>query len=156
MLYKVKGGIGLKKLFFFFLTSFWATFIFYNSLQSGQDSAAISGRFVSLFYKIFKWFKISIEIEKLSYCIRKAAHMFEFFLLAVLVFPVFENKKCKYLFVLIFGLIIAVIDETIQMFIPGRMNSLLDIAIDFFGVFIAVLVHLLVCALRNKKNLNIN
>lgn len=139
--------IGLKKKSFIFLSLLWIAFIFYNSLQSAPESSEISGRFVKVLQYVLSWIGIIVDPSRLSLFIRKAAHLFEFFILTILAFPVVsDNKKCHVL-VFLYGIIIAIIDEMIQFFSPGRCSSAIDVLIDLGGVCGAIFFRLII----NKK-----
>ena len=111
---------------------FWAFLIFYFSsipnLKSGLDDA---------------W----------DIVLRKAAHIFEFAVLAILLLRVGLRKERKikrkyvYLVALVFGLIYAVLDEYHQTFVIGREGSVKDVLIDSLGVILGTGVYLAV-----KKN----
>ena len=45
------------------------------------------------------------------------------------------------------GLLTALTDETIQLFVPGRSGQVTDIWIDFFGVMTGLLVGLILLGL---------
>ena len=42
------------------------------------------------------------------------------------------------------GLLVAVIDETIQLYVPGRTSSTLDVLLDFSGVVSGLFVALVI------------
>lgn len=85
--------------------------------------------------------------------LRKAAHIFEFAVLAVLLIRVGLrqekgiNRKLVYIVALLFGVLYAMIDEYHQTFIIGRRGSLTDVFIDSLGVMLGTGVYLAV-----KKN----
>jgi VanZ family protein len=144
----------MRRVIFFFLSGFWTAFIFYNSLQPGSESAEISGRFVRLFGVIFDRLGIAYDHGSLSIIVRKAAHIFEFFVLALLLFQLFKDNKYRYLGVAVCGFTVAVIDETIQHFVPGRVGAIVDVAIDMGGVALALLLYLLIRTLFAKRTVN--
>lgn len=66
-----------------------------------------------------------------------------------------EKFKWKnIIFVLSFGLIVAIISELIQYFVPGRYGALIDILIDFSGYLlfsgIVCLVYILILKRKQK------
>ena len=130
----------MKKKLLITMTIIWILFIFFNSLQSGIVSAGASGRVVSIVYDVFSWIGIDIQIGTLSNLIRKLAHIFEYFVLAILVtlivFDMNITPKYKYIYSLAFPLLISIIDEFIQTFIPGRAGLVVDVLIDMIGVII--------------------
>lgn len=98
-----------------------------NSLLPGETSGEISGFFVS-FLSFFP------DPELAHTLIRKAAHFTEFALLGLLVgWHRRLDGKTIALACVGFGLCAACIDETIQLYSPGRASSLLDVWLDTAG-----------------------
>lgn len=97
--------------------------------------------------------------ELSSFIIRKLAHMFEFFILALLSFNViiqtrYYKKTYDYEIVLIqllFCLLIAGVDETIQVFVPGRAGMFSDVLIDLSGSLIMVMLIKISYLIRGYK-----
>lgn len=112
----------------------WCILIFYFSNQSGNISQSKSDIFVDLFSKIFNDLSYD-SLKNLSFLIRKLAHIFLYFILYLLSYNVFKNKKYSFLFCLIF----AITDEVHQYFIPGRSCEIRDILIDTIGAFLGYL-----------------
>ena len=80
--------------------------------------------------------------------IRKMAHFSEFAMLGfwmMLCVQVCWGHALKVLgWPLFAGLFIAVLDETVQRYVPGRASSTVDVLIDFAGSLVGVLVALLI------------
>lgn len=135
----------------------WISFIFFNSLQPGNASAASSGRIVTIFYDIFKWMGINVEFSVLSVWVRKLAHVFEYLVLTILVtilvFDSYIGIKYKTIYSLCSPLLVAIIDETIQTFIDGRAGMVEDVLIDSIGILIGFLFILLIKYIKSKKQL---
>lgn len=93
--------------------------------------------------------------------LRKLAHFTEFFFLGLwsaLYTVVFYRKKLSFFALMPFGMTIALLDETVQIF-SKRGSSVKDVWIDILGytsalflVLSAFLVFLLVRYMRNRKN----
>lgn len=111
-------------------------FIFANSLQQEEDSdrrseeiaTAISDMGLGLHYAL----------------VRKVAHFLEYTLLGLLALcclrvltPRLETQVTQ---PLLLGLVVALADETIQLFVPGRSGMVADIWLDFGGVIAGVLL----------------
>jgi VanZ family protein len=106
-----------------------------NSLNTGAESGAMSGR-------VLAWINALLRLEgsdaeTLHLAIRKMAHFTEFACLGTLLawlFGMMGEKKghlvCMPLFC---GLLAACVDETIQLFVPDRGPSLIDVWIDTAG-----------------------
>lgn len=87
----------------------------------------------------FSYDRVAFTRELVNF-IRKCAHALEFFLLASL-FMAFVRAvtgKTKQKFAALMSILFAFFDEFHQAFVPGRGPSLFDVAIDSFGVIIAV------------------
>ena len=52
---------------------------------------------------------------------------------------------------MIFGFVIALTDEIIQIFVPGRAFQLFDILIDVLGVLTGVIIGSIIMGLMAKK-----
>lgn len=83
--------------------------------------------------------------------LRKFAHAFEYACLGTEIFLLIRFNIKKYVSsAVLFGLSVAVIDETIQLFSEGRGSQIKDIWIDMLGFFIGTFITL--TFLRNVKN----
>jgi len=133
--------------------------IFTQSLLPADISAGQSGFIVDVLHPLVLNMGIQIDIDTFSFIIRKLAHFSEFFLLGVfwyLVYLKYTSKSKLILIVLIHGLITAIIDETIQLFVDGRSGEVMDVLIDFSGVLIAVLImHYIICRRKDITYENI-
>ena len=117
------------------------SFIWINSLMPASISSRQSGLIVNILYPPFKNL---IEVDKFSKIIRKLAHFTEFMLLGIIFSLYYLNKGINkyYLVTIIHGIIVAIIDETIQLFIPGRAGLITDVLIDTLGLIIGVIIIL--------------
>ncbi|NLM33259.1 MAG: VanZ family protein [Acholeplasmataceae bacterium] len=131
----------MKKKILIFLLVLWIAFIFYNSLQPGHISGANSGRFAYYAGKMLSALKIKFDYNVLAIVIRKLAHIFEFFVLSILFYLILQNYfifSIQTLFIFIFSVTIAMIDETIQLFVEGRSGSIVDVGIDTIGIVLGI------------------
>lgn len=87
--------------------------------------------------------------------IRKIAHMFEYFVLSLLIFnfsKILKIGKKKYCLTIGVCFIYSILDEFHQTFIRGRTGQLSDCLIDMTGVLIyTLLVYLVTKKRRNKE-----
>ena len=60
------------------------------------------------------------------------------------------NKNKFYLITLIHGLMVAIIDESIQLFVPGRSGLITDVFIDFSGVITGLLIVYIITIIKLK------
>lgn len=132
----------MKKKIFLALTILWTGFIFFNSAQIGDESAAMSGFFADIAKSILNAVGLGgINMETLSYAVRKIAHFTEFFVQSALLSAFVLEVKPKYrdavIYVLFFGLFTACCDELLQLFVEGRGSAVKDVFIDFSGTLCA-------------------
>lgn len=76
------------------------------------------------------------------YLLRKAAHVTEYFIFAVLLFLAFEcslSAKNAFLSTFLTGVLYAGFDEFHQLFISGRTGSIVDVGIDSVGLMLGLL-----------------
>jgi VanZ family protein len=110
-----------KKILFWFAVVLWLAVIFFLSSMKGSGTASYS---------------LVYFIE------RKFFHVLEYFILASLFYGAFLQsypKRQAVLFSLVCSLVYAFSDEWHQTFIFGREGAVRDIAIDFLGIFAAVI-----------------
>ena len=120
-------------------------FIWGNSLTSGEDSGNLSGG-------IMEWINTFLRLDAagadmLHWLIRKGAHFTEFACLGLLLTWLFgmmgEKKGHLFCMPLLFGMMAACMDETIQVFTPDRGPSPIDIWIDTCGVAAGITILLI-------------
>ena len=107
-------------------------FIWGNSMLSGEESGAISGGLLDWLVRTFPFLKWLPEIV-----LRKIGHFSEFGLLGFLLawFFLLQGQRGlhRLSMPLLFTVLIAVADETIQSFSLGRTPSVIDVWIDVAG-----------------------
>jgi len=83
------------------------------------------------------------NVELLETVIRKLAHLFEFFILGVLMINYLKNYNIKNYILISIAIcfIYACTDEIHQLFIPGRDGNIKDIFIDTIGSFIGIMSY---------------
>lgn len=130
------------------LISGWICFIFLRSLKSGDISAQESRWALDMIEALLP-FELSMQL------IRKLAHFVEFAVLGLLSWALYGSRAARlWQRLLIFFLttaFIALCDETIQLFIPGRASSVRDIWIDIFGALFGGAVAAALLLIRKSK-----
>lgn len=121
--------------------SIW--FIFQNSLEIAQTSSAQSQKVQQIVNDLAE----PMGMGPFSlHTVRKMAHFAEFSLLGfwfMLCLRVYTRHFVRHIsWPLLCGLLVAVIDETIQLYVPGRTSSTLDVLLDFSGVWCGLFVAL--------------
>ena len=134
LLFKV--FIILLRIIFTAAVAMCVAFIFYNSSQVAEVSSSMSGHFTILLNKALSY--LPVEIVLTEHIVRKLAHIAEFAMLGFLFtfcLRVYTKRLIAFsAWPLLFGLFIAVCDEFLQKFVPGRSSQIRDIFIDFIGV----------------------
>lgn len=146
----------MKKIILYSLLIIWMTIIFIFSNQKGNESTSSSSRFINTFIDIYE--KISNNKldnqkkeylnQKLSYPVRKLAHLTVYLILGVLICNIvllydLDIKKIILISIL-FCMMYAVSDEIHQMFVSGRDGRVLDVAIDTIGSIVGILFTLVI------------
>ena len=121
-----------------------------NSLVSGEDSGALSGGVLAFLGRLLP----VLMTETGHTLLRKAAHFSEFALLGLL-YGGRSALTCGKVPVhrMGFGLAVACIDETIQIFTPGRASSLTDVWIDTTGFALGIVVISVIHFYKTKHHL---
>lgn len=132
------------KYLFIIITFFVIGFIWWNSSKNGEESSGISQ---GVLYEIMQIFaRIGISTDITEHVIRKLAHFTEFTALGILLSidtVLFLKNMKQYVWIPLFiGLLVALIDETIQLFPIGRSSSVKDVWIDFSGVIFGTILLL--------------
>lgn len=118
----------MKRTIWLCLTFGCLVLIWGNSCLTAAESGEISGC-------MMEWQSQNLPglIEK-EYVLRKLAHFAEFALLGFFLTGTAESFGISRSVAPLFGVLLcACVDETIQVFVPGRGPSLIDVWIDFVG-----------------------
>lgn len=130
----------VRKVFRWILLALWFIFVIFLSCQSGDDSGGLSHWLAN---NIF-----GIRGEEFHAILRSFAHISIHFVLAVLMYLAayysYDNPRT---FATIIGLVVAISDELLQFYIPGRYPELIDIIYNVTGILTGVLL----CAMIAPK-----
>lgn len=149
---KSKGSWNRARTVWIVLTSIFVGFIFLQSSMTATVSHNESVGFLSVMNSLFS--SLGIKYEFTNDVIRKMAHFAEFFILGILVVMIIytytkaPSKKLTTVFFI--PLAVAVVDETIQLFVPGRAGLVWDIIIDFSGAVCGSLLMIFLLFLGRK------
>ena len=126
----------------------WIIFIFCRSLQPVDASRLESQWVLDLLQRLVP-LKLSMHV------VRKLAHFTEFAVLGCLAGLLFGGR-CRHLwtgllFAVMTGVITALCDETIQLFVPGRGGQLPDVWLDVAGAFTGAALVLVGRALWDRR-----
>lgn len=161
------------------LVILWMGVIFYNSSRTGIDSNTVSYKITNTIRteknalenkghevsaKKYSKLPTTKKDEKINLFIRKNAHAFEYFVLAIFtancLFVFFGLKgKRAVVYIAFICLLYAVTDEFHQMFVPGRTSLVSDVCIDFCGSILGMIIYYFfyyITAKYRKQYLNEN
>ncbi|MCF0133084.1 MAG: VanZ family protein [Blautia sp.] len=131
--------------------------IYSFSAQTGEVSGNLS---YEISYKIVEVkndllhtgkgeYELSLEADSIHHYVRKAAHMTEYFLLAIAVaFPLFVYRIRGIWLVIVAGIVcvgFAGFDEYHQSFVANRGPSIKDVGIDSIGAFLGIMLVQFFC-----------
>ena len=127
----------------------WIAFIFCRSLQPADMSTLESKWVLALLRRL-------IPFKLTEHFIRKLAHFTEFAVLGVLAGTLFGGR-CQhlwtgFLFAVMTGVITALCDETIQLFVTGRAGQIPDVWIDVAGATAGAVIALSVRAIWRRRS----
>ena len=149
-----------KKIIFAILTLLWVAVIFSFSLQPGEVSGSLSESFLQ---KVLEWFAPGIfekletmpqeQLDMWHMVLRKCAHFTEFAVLGVLSdLTLLQTKMSRrVLMTMAFCLVVASMDETLQLFVDGRVGRVVDVLIDGAGALSGSILIVVSVWLRSKK-----
>ena len=130
-------------------------FIWGNSAMPGDASGNLSDWVGAILSAISPF----LATEQGLHFLRKAAHFSEFAALGMTLSWLFamisQGLTKQFGLPLLCGAVAACIDETIQIFTPGRYSSIVDVCIDCSGVLTGILIFgiflLIIFKIRRKK-----
>ena len=149
------------------LVILWLGVIFFlssaNSADTNNQGAGVTKIIVTNTIKVTNYVHITnIElndenldkiIKDIHPVIRKLAHFGEFFILAILVLLMIRETNIKYYysFTILFCIIMAIFDETHQLFVEGRSGNLFDVIIDTTGCLSYIIINKIYNIIKIKK-----
>ena len=140
------GKYGMRRIVCLILLVLNLCFIWGNSFLDGEQSRAISDRVIAVLVEVFHIDYTGDGRDNepdMNFWVRKAAHAAEFaalgFLTALLTAEKGERMRDWILKALLFSVLAALTDETIQLY-HGRTSSVKDVWIDSGGVLAGVLL----------------
>lgn len=144
-----KGGVNMarKRIIRWILALIWLCLTMYLSMQSGKDSASVSGWLAQSFSHLIESVGISVDYSTFHVLVRKLAHFGVHLILALLIYRAFivtqNYQKSAILLTLFTCMVVAAFDEGIQSVSPGRAMMLGDMMINLFGVTCGTILGIL-------------
>lgn len=140
-------------------------FIFYMSSRPAGQSDEISLETTKTavgIWSLLPFFDWSAEsMQELAYMLnpimRKVAHFVEFAMLGISAFLTMKSrlvsKKIKSRIMIAWGYCatVAILDETLQLFVDGRHGSIEDVLLDSIGAIIGMVVFYILGHIRQKN-----
>ena len=121
--------------------------IFFNSSLPATESGKLSGCLAQFALQISQLLGVSLKGD-VEHTIRKLAHFLEFACLGLLWCKVFASfhisNRTSNGYILLICLLVAVVDEYIQLFSLGRDGKVMDVLLDFSGALCAWLWYRIV------------
>lgn len=129
--------------FWLICTALWMCFIFFQSALSADVSSTQSNSVL----EILKHFWPELNHTLL----RRLAHFAEYFVLGCCTLGMFFNTEgFKFSKPMLFCLLTATADETLQIYVAGRSSEIFDVWMDFGGALVGALLFWGILALRKK------
>lgn len=144
----------MKRCILYILLGLIVFFIWDNSMQNGGSSDGFSIFFAEAFAPIVNKLGFHGNIWTMNRIIRKLAHLTEFTILGSVLYTILRRYITYGTVIKTIGLgmLIASLDEFIQLFSPGRSSQLSDILIDTIGVILGILLVKLVYYIGYKRS----
>ena len=141
----------MKKYLWLMLAGLIIAFIWGNSLQPAVESESLSIFWANLVKTIFVFCHFHVSIGVLDHVVRKLAHFTEFALQGFLIYKSLSMFRVRngVKIAIIIGILTAIIDETIQLSVPGRSSQISDVILDTAGAATGACISYLF-ALKHK------
>lgn len=115
----------------------WVVFVWGHSLVQGPQSSAESGAVVALLRPAFELAGLT-DVSLMTLIVRKAAHFLEYAVLGLLAHGMFASLRAErgvrsFPWAILVALV-PVLDECLQLAVPGRSGRATDVLIDLAGV----------------------
>lgn len=131
----------MRKYIFLIISILWTLVILSFSTQSGETSGSISYAITLYIHNFVHSLLPNLEFDTLHLIIRKCAHIGEYAVLGLLYGMTSYQLKINRYVIIILGLIVALIDEGIQIISVDRGPSLIDaLLFDFPGYLLGILI----------------
>lgn len=144
----------MKRCILYILLGLIVFFIWDNSMQNGGSSDGFSISFAEAFAPIVNKLGFHGNIWILNRIVRKLAHLTEFTILGSVLYTILRRYITygTVIKTIALGILIASLDEFIQLFSPGRSSQLSDVLIDTIGVVLGILLVKLVYYIGYKRS----
>lgn len=143
----------MKRWILYIMLGLIVFFIWDNSLQNGGTSDGFSLIFAEWLAPIADKLGFYGNIWALNRIVRKLAHLTEFTILGGVLYVVLRRyiEYGTVVKTIVVGIVIASLDEFIQLFSLGRSSQLSDVLIDTVGIIIGISVVKLTYYISHDK-----
>ena len=143
----------MKRWILYIMLGLIVFFIWDNSLQNGGTSDGFSLIFAEWLAPIADKLGFYGNIWALNRIVRKLAHLTEFTILGGVLYVVLRHyiEYGTVVKTIGVGIVIACLDEFIQLFSLGRSSQVFDVLIDTIGIIIGILVVKLAYYISHDK-----
>jgi VanZ family protein len=132
----------------------WVVFVWTRSMVPGTESSEHSMFVVNLVRPALEFLGVK-SVDTMNFIVRKCAHFTEYAVMGAVAMRVFMPRVSasrKWLFLQLALLVcIPAIDETIQLFVPGRCGAVTDVMIDVSGAVTGACLCALFMWLRSRR-----
>ena len=140
-----------KKIKWTVVTVLFVLFMYSQSMLPATVSSGESTYALGVVGNFFS--SIGLKFIALTeHIIRKSAHFIEYTIYGVLLLNTISIHGFiglnKWLLVILFGIAVPFIDETIQLFVPGRSGQITDVWLDMSGVLAGICMVIVFSVIR--------
>lgn len=151
-----------KMLFFWSLVVVWTGMLFFFSSQTAAESTVLSGNTIRFLLEIFHPYYLEMTtsqqsqlIAELQHLVRNTAHVFGYFILAILCMLALRQHQLKngqrMALTLLICIGYALTDEMHQLFVTGRAFEVTDLGLDLCGTLAGLAVMLIMMFFKRQK-----
>ena len=132
------------------VTCLMALLIWGNSLVPGSGSGSLSLTVMEAIRDFLRGVGLPYAWVT-NFVVRKCAHFTEYMVLGILATHAFDFEGRRTFDVLMMIFMVPFVDETIQLFVPGRAGMITDVMIDCCGAATGVVLRYLLRPLMRAK-----
>lgn len=142
-----------KKIKWTVITVLFVLFMYSQSMLPATVSSGESTYALGVVGNFFS--SIGLKFIALTeHIIRKSAHFIEYTIFGVLLINTIRIHGfiglTKWLLVMVLGIAVPFIDETIQLFVPGRSGQITDVWLDMSGVLAGICIVTVFLMIRRR------
>lgn len=133
----------------------WIVFIWAHSIVGGAVSDAESLWWVRIFDPFFNAMGVTADVSMRNHIVRKTAHFTEYLVLGIFITmalrPRWHTPRRGVAPAIALAVAVPCIDESIQLFIPGRTGQPSDVLLDICGAAVGFAIVALILRSQRKS-----